>query len=142
MYYPVAYPTLSGDDARFLEDFRHLHDLTYRDVIAPYFTMVFGCSDVPEDIYLSHVERVTRSSRRIGFCCRYAKLGSDDASDTSYLFLVPDEGHSHVSLLHDRLYTGPLAPYLRLDIPYTPHIAIATLADRGESMRLCDGLNG
>jgi hypothetical protein len=43
--------------------------------------------------------------------------GADDEDETAYVFSVPDEGFSAVSILHDRLYTGILAPFLRLDIP-------------------------
>ena len=50
--------------------------------------------------------------------------GADEDRDTAFVFLVPDEGHARISLLHDRLYRGRLAPYLRLDVPFTPHINI------------------
>ena len=68
-------------------------------------------------------------------------LGSDDEDETVYVFLVPDEGHSGLSLLHDRLYTGPLPQYLRLDLPYIPHITIGTLTERHAAKQLCDDLN-
>ena len=65
----------------------------------------------------------------------------DDSSDDYYVFLVPDEGFSEVSRLHDALYTGRLAPNLRLDIPYVPHIGIATMKDAQVCKDLADGLN-
>lgn len=139
--YTVAYPRLSSDDAKFMEDFRQRHDRPYRDVIRAHFTLVFRCDQTAEAEYLSHVEAVASRSPRIHFSCRYAMLGADDKDDTAYVFLVPDEGYSSVSILHDQLYTGPLAPYLRLDIPFTPHITIGTLRDRSEAKRLCDELN-
>ena len=141
MYYTVAYPNLTPRDEEFIQQFRRLHDLRYRDVIGAHFTLVFGCNEIPEPEYLRHVEGVAKTFRRFEFSCRYAMLGDDAEDDTAYVFLVPDEGNSSVSLLHDRLYSGPLAPFLRLDIPYTPHIGIGTLDDRREAKRLCDQLN-
>lgn len=68
-------------------------------------------------------------------------LGADDVDETAYVFLVPDEGNSAISLLHDRLYTGPLAEHLRLEFPYIPHITVASTQDRKLAKLLCDGLN-
>ena len=41
-----------------------------------------------------------------------------------WLMLVPDNGYNEVVLLHDELYTGILEPYLRKDLPFTPHIGL------------------
>ncbi len=68
-------------------------------------------------------------------------VGNDDSNENYYVFLVPDEGYSEISKLHDRLYRGVLAPYLRLDIPYVPHIGIATISDARRIKTLCDELN-
>jgi hypothetical protein len=68
-------------------------------------------------------------------------LGNDDLNDNYSVSLVPDEGYSAISRLHDRLYTGPFAPFYRLDIPYIPHIGIATISDAPKVKRLCDDLN-
>jgi len=84
---------------------------------------------------------VAAASRAITFSCRYAMLGADDENETAYVFLVPDEGYAEISLLHDRLYTGPLEAYLRLDLPCIPHITIGTLNSRLDAKALCDELN-
>ena len=68
-------------------------------------------------------------------------LGADDFDDTAYVFLVPDEGYSGISLLHDRLYTGVLQPFLKLDVPFVPHITIGTMKNRVAAKALCDKLN-
>jgi 2'-5' RNA ligase len=139
--YTLAYPTLTETDLTFIDNFHNRHDLRYKDVVAPHFTMVFACNNVAEDTYLHHVEEVAGTSRVIEFSCRYAMLGADDKDETAYVFLVPDEGYSAISRLHDRLYSGVLAPHLRLDSPYIPHITIGSLDDRHEAKRLCDRLN-
>jgi hypothetical protein len=139
--YALCYPRLADQDREFINQYRRIHDLPYRDVVAPHFTMVFGCSELPLRDFREHVAQVARAQKRIAFTCRYAMVHGDDASDNYYVFLVPDEGYSEISRFHDHLYTGPLAPHLRLDIPYVPHIGIATIADAHRIKTLCDGLN-
>lgn len=139
--YTLAYPSLNEVDMSFIERFRHEHDVRYRDVVAPHFTMVFGCSALGEFEYRQHVEAVAKADAALRFSCRYAMLGSDDQDKTAYVFLVPDEGYSGFSLLHDRLYTGVLSSHLRLDIPFIPHVTIGTLEDRRVAKQLCDNLN-
>ncbi len=41
-----------------------------------------------------------------------------------WLFLGAEEGNEKAILLHDQLYSGKLKPYLRKDLPYTPHIGL------------------
>jgi hypothetical protein len=139
--YTLCYPTLSLSDHEFIRKFRRKHDILYRDVVDHHFTIVFGIHDVDRDMYVEHVRRVAASQRPIGFVCRYAMIRGDVESGNFHVFLVPDEGYSDISLLHDRLYTGPLAPFLRLDLPYIPHIAIATIPNSREIKQLCDRLN-
>jgi hypothetical protein len=103
--------------------------------------MVFGCGEVPESVYREHVRAVAQSQGVVRFSCRYAMVCNDDSNDNYYVFLVPDEGYSEISKLHDRLYRGVLAQYLRLDIPYVPHIGIATITDAQRIKALCDQLN-
>ena len=139
--YTVSYPDVSPEASTFIEAFRREHDLPYRDVVAAHFTMVFGCKTLELSEYTNHIARVARESEPVRFACRYAMLGTDDFDDSAYVFLVPDEGYSGILLLHDHLYTGPLQPFLRLDIPFIPHITIGTLKDRAAAKALCDELN-
>lgn len=139
--YTVGYPEVSPEASSFMESFRREHDLPYRDVVAAHFTMVFGCKTLQIAEYTTHVSAIASQSRAVRFSCRYAMLGADDFDDTAYVFLVPDEGYSGLSLLHDRLYTGVLGPLLRLEVPFIPHITIGTLKDRAAAKMLCDELN-
>lgn len=141
MLYTLAYPTLDAADRAFIDQYRSEHDLRQRDVVAPHFTLVFAGSSVPQAEYLQHVASVATQSPAIRFSCRYAMLWADDRDPTAYVFLVPDEGHGGLALLHDRLHGGILAPQLQLDRPYVPHITIATLSDRHRAKQLCDQLN-
>jgi len=139
--YTLCYPSLTEADRLFIDEFRREHDIPFRDVVAPHFTMVFGFGDLPIAAYCEHVAKVAHSQIAIDFSIRYAMLGDDASNGNFYVFLVPDEGYSGISKLHDKLYEGPLAPALRLDIPYIPHIGIATIPDAVRVKGLCDELN-
>ena len=137
----LGYPQLTAEDQRFVDALRSRHDLPYLDVVKPHFTMVFPISNVPLSTFRDHIARVASQFRPVAFVCRYAMVHDDHATDDYYVFLVPDEGFSTLSLLHDALYTGSLASALRLDIPYVPHIGIATLKDPRRCKALADELN-
>ncbi|RYD47118.1 MAG: 2'-5' RNA ligase family protein [Verrucomicrobiaceae bacterium] len=128
----LAYPRLSEDDTRLIGNFRREHDKKYVDVVDPHWTMIFpGSSEgISQDDLDRHIQSVAEDSAPVDFTCRYALVYDDDGCDDYYVFLVPDEGFSGISLLHDRLYSDFMRPKLRLDIPYVPHIGIATSKDR------------
>ena len=138
----LCYPELSAEDRRFVDEFRERYDLAYRDVVRPHFTMVFQVQDLAEPPFSEHVARIAKRSAAIRFACRYAMVHNHPRSDDYQVFLVPDEGFSELALLHDALYTGVLASKLRLELPYVPHIGIATLEDPARCKELADELNG
>lgn len=138
--YTLAFPRISRPDADRLEAFRRRHD-PHHEIVAAHFTMVFACKAVEERTYIEHIELISRSSLPVSFNCRFAMLGTDDEIERGYVYLVPDEGFSGISRLHDALYGGPLSAHLRLDIPFVPHITLGASADRTTAKRLCDELN-
>jgi len=139
--YTIAYPFLNESDRLWIESFRAAHDRSKQKVIAAHFTLVFGAAVVPVDRYQSHIESVVQGTSVIRFCFRYAMVCADQHNDSAYVFLVPDEGYSAISKLHDLLYTGPLESSLRLAFPYIPHITVGYLPSQLEAKRLCDILN-
>ncbi len=138
--YTLAFPLLEHQDAAWIDAFREAHDPQHA-IVATHFTLVFGSDKVSEKTYLEHVEAVSASAYPIDFTCRYAMLSTEPGSARGLMFLVPDEGFSGLSLLHDRLYEGPLSANLRLDLPFVPHITIGASGDRADARRRCDELN-
>jgi 2'-5' RNA ligase len=61
----------------------------------------------------------------IPFVVQHAEAVADPLGRGAHVFLVPDEGREELTALHDRLYQGVLAPLLRRDLPFVPHITIA-----------------
>jgi 2'-5' RNA ligase len=138
--YTVSYLDVSASDRALIDAIRQVHDPQV-NLVAPHFTMVFACKAVPQAAYNEHIASVARGNLPIRFHCRYAMLGADDMDDTAHVFFVPDEGNSSISLLHDRLYTGPLAEHLRHEFAYIPHITVASTKDRKMARSLCNSLN-
>ena len=138
--YTVAYLDISASDRALIDAIRQVHDPQV-NAVAPHFTLVFACKAVPQAAYIEHIASLARGTLPIRFHCRYAMLGADNMDDTAHVFLVPDEGNSSISLLHDRLYTGPLAEHMRHEIAYIPHITVASTKDRKMARSLCNSLN-
>jgi len=138
--YTLAYPSLSGADAAAIESIRREHD-PQRDLVRAHFTLAFGCDAVPGAAYAEHVQNVSRVMPPVSFACRYAMLNVESRTGLAYVYLVPDEGYSGLSRLHDALYQGPLAEHLNLDIPFVPHVTLGVFRDKTEAKRLCDELN-
>lgn len=139
----LAYPRLSQADEARVRSFRKKHDPQYADIVPAHWTMIFPGSSkgISQDSLSEHIGKAAATSGPINFSCRYALVYGDDGCDDYYLFLVPDEGFSGISLLHDRLYGGFMRSRLRLDVPYVPHIGIATHKDRDHLYELATQWN-
>jgi hypothetical protein len=70
-----------------------------------------------------------------------ALVVNDDSAALFHAFLVPSIGEREITALHDVLYTGALASELRRDIPFVPHIGIATNSQKVAVQELVDELN-
>ena len=79
------------------------------------------------------------SKIRISLEC--AIVNKDVFSEYFQVFLVPDEGFSAMMKLHDKLYCDKLFHYLRLDLPFIPHITIANSTDRLICKKIADKWN-
>ena len=134
----VAFPTLDDADARFIAGIRARHD-RQASMLGPHFTLLSGCDAVDEAVYMDHVRAVVASTAAFRFECREAEPDSDDGRGLVYL--VPEQGRGALTMLHDRLYTGPLAPHWRKDKDFIAHITVAHAADLGAAERLSDALN-
>jgi hypothetical protein len=78
---------------------------------------------------VSHISESIQAVEPFEFVIRCAVLSNDAFGAYTHVFLVPDEGHSKIIKLHNRLYTGVIESQLRLDIPFIPHIGIDNSLD-------------
>lgn len=137
--FTIAVPRLAADDARWIEQFRAVHDRAAAAPVPPHFTLLFGCDAVPEAGYVTHVEAVVARHRAFRFACRHAMVFPGPAD--SYVYLVPDEGLSALARLRDDLSNGVMEPHVRRDLPFIPHITIASGQAPQRAHALCRELN-
>ena len=137
----VAYPSLSAQDAAWLQAIRQKYGELEHSALPPHFTFVFPLSTVEEDSLRAHVKVQAMSYGRIEFTLRSSLLVKDDSMERYHVVLVPDEGLSRIVKLHDKLYTGVLAASLRLDIAFIPHITIGYSGNAPACKAIVDSIN-
>ena len=121
MFYAlVHYPAV---DTQRIDALRRKYD-PQADLIAPHITLIFPVSSIGESNLVSHFEHVLSSCPPFPIHLRGLEQSADH-----YLFLVLQEGRAEVIHLHDRIYTGVLAPYLKADLPYVPHVTLGSFGD-------------
>ncbi|MFE6138240.1 2'-5' RNA ligase family protein [Bacillus sp. NPDC057893] len=105
-----------------IESIREIHDPLF-GLIPPHITSVFP--------FESNISNISKGIGTIEI-----KFASGVTSIGDYLFLEIEQGKEQIEELHDKLYTGPLLPLLRKDIPYIPHVTVG----RKESSQLATEL--
>ena len=137
----VNYPTISSEDYEWIQNIRREHDLLFFDVVEPHFTLVFPTDIIEKSTLIAHIAKIAAQISPFEAVLRCATLGDPNFMDHAHAFLIPDEGFSDVVRLHDALYTGPLQSELRLDLPFVPHIGIASIPHVDECKEIVDCLN-
>jgi hypothetical protein len=140
-YLVLAYPDLNEADYELIQDCRREKDSLYFDVVDPHFSFVFAVNDIEEEMFVQEATEKAKDQHKINFVIRCATISKDGFEDSFHVFLVPDEGHSSIIRLHDRLYSGLFKDHLRLDLDYIPHMAIGNSTDRFQSKQWVDGWN-
>ena len=137
----LSYPGVSPDDDAWIQNLRARHDQLQYDIVGPHFTFVFPVSGLDQNTFVTHVKNQAQGLAQFTFALRCAVVVKDALNAYTHVCLTPDEGYSAMVKLHDRLYTGPLAAELRLDIPFIPHLTVGYDADAHACKRLADDLN-
>jgi len=103
-----------------IEAFRRRHD-PMAQIIPAHLALVFP---FPTSLTRLQVEtHVRRVVSRFPVIPVSFKVVRPCASE--FLFLMAGRGAAAITELHDRLYTRTLAPHLRRDLEYQPHITLA-----------------
>src|SRR5260221_3788510 len=121
--YAVAwFPQFAGIER--IEAFRARHDPAARD-IAAHLSLVFPFPTAHTRLQVeTHVNRVASGWPRIPVTFRRVRMHANE-----FLFLMAARGAASITALHDKLYTRSLAPHLRRDLPYEPHVTLARYAE-------------
>jgi hypothetical protein len=121
MYYVLLYyPRFDGKTGEDIGAFRRKYD-PFADSWKPHMPFIFPvpCDEIEEEAFTEHVETVLKRWKPFPI-----HIGGLAKSWDHLLLLLLREGNEKAIALHDELYTGILAPYLRRDIEYIPHIGI------------------
>ncbi len=111
---------VSGD----VEAFRAGHDPTARTVAA-HVTLVFPFASALSSVQVAaHVRRI--ASR---WPVLPAEFAGSDAFEARFVYLRMTRGRQALAELHDQLYRGVLAPFLRQDFRYELHLTIGVADD-------------
>lgn len=110
----VYFPSINLEE---INKFRQKYDPNW-NIIKPHITLISPISDVPKDLF-QHIETIAKGVKSLPI-----NLNGLTKSFDNYLFLQVKEGNHEVIELHNKLYSGILAPYLKSDIPFSPHLTI------------------
>ena len=139
-YLVITYPELSESDFDWIQNYRRQNDKQV-SLVDPHFTLVFAVQDLEKDSFLSEVKQKASEVRPFDFELIVATINQDNSGDYYHDFLVPDIGYSNIVKLHDKLYSGILAPYQRFDVDFIPHISIGDSETAEISKKRVDELN-
>jgi 2'-5' RNA ligase len=130
----VSYPRMAEADRAWIEGIRARHDpQSHR--IAAHFTLVFPVA-ASLTALSEEVATIVEGHLPISFTVSAARAYPDAVAEGGHVFLVPDQGRTHITRLHHRLYEGVLKSQLRQDIPFVPHITVAAYPD----LRSCEAV--
>jgi 2'-5' RNA ligase len=135
----VAYPTLTASDRDWIESVRARHD-PRADLIAAHVTLAFPAA-VDTTAVVREAAQVTCTLAPVPFAIGAARAVPDAIRGGAHVFLVIDQGREAIGALHHSLYDGTLAPHRRADIPFIPHITVASHADLAWCRDFADNLN-
>lgn len=139
-YFVVAYPELQESDFDWIQAYRSQHDRQF-SLVEPHFTLVFSIQELDKESFLAEMKQKVADIKAFEFELNTATINQDNSGKYYHEFLVPDAGYSNIVKLHDRLYSGLLAPHLRLDVDFIPHISIGDSEDAQTSKQRVDNLN-
>lgn len=112
----VYFPDINLDKINYFRKKYNPEDWT---IIQPHLTITFPINDIPEKLLQQHIESVTKKLKSFPICLNGLTKSFDD-----YLFLEVKEGNEEIIKLRNQLYSGILAPYLKADIPFSPHLTL------------------
>ncbi|MFC3226727.1 2'-5' RNA ligase family protein [Marinibaculum pumilum] len=125
MLFVLAYPELAPEAASAIEALRRRHEPDRAALVAVHVTLVFGVAGIQVDALVAHAAAIAATERPFPFTLDSTEpfIGAGEAK----LFLRVGQGDDSFRRLHAGLYTGILAPHLRSDLPFEPHMTIATV---------------
>ncbi len=139
-YVVLAYPDVSRSDYEWIQSIRKQHDKQFT-MVEPHFTIVFPTTKLSESEILEHVKSIRFTLKPLDFTLAKAIVEENVYPKYFQVHLVAAEPIAEIIKLHDLLYVGALASELRTDVPYVPHITIASSEAKDVMQKLADKIN-
>jgi len=136
----LIYPKIDSVDYDFIQNIRLEHDKQY-SMADPHFTVVFPTQEPTESWLINHTTEKFKNIKMFSLLLTKATVQHNQFSNQFEVFLLPDEIDRNIARLHDLLYEGELASELRTDIPYVPHITVASNDSRDEMEKLATSIS-
>jgi 2'-5' RNA ligase len=139
-YVLLAYPKISKADYDWIQEIRKVHDKQFT-IVEPHFTVVFPTTKLSEKEFVENIDKQHINVRPFDFTLTKAIVEENHFPKYFQVHLVAEQKVQEIVALHDLYYVDALASELRLDIPYTPHITIASDPDEAVMQKLADEIN-
>ncbi len=134
MLYALLYPRLAPPDAAAVDRLRARFEPERARLVRPHVTLVFGVTAVGEGDLAGLCRSAAARQRPFALGLAGAEGFRDPVDGRHKVVLIVREGAEEVTALHEALYAGPHRGSLRRDIPFRPHLTVAT-CDTAEEAR-------
>lgn len=139
-YVVLIYPNISEHDYKMIQGIRKTSDKQF-SIVKPHFTLIFPTDKVSSSEILQHIKTVKLSTQPFNFTLTKAVVEENIYPTYFQIQLVANQPIAEIIEIHDSLYVDILANELREDIPYVPHITVASNKSRELMQQLADKIN-
>lgn len=126
MIYVLAYPEIEPSITEKLDAFRLMHEPKRAELVRPHITLMFGLTKNESQACLTFCAEAAAGTSEIALGFHATESSYDPFEKAHKLFLMSLTGRDELIALHEQLYAGPQRSELAADIPYRPHMTIAT----------------
>lgn len=133
---------LQGDAGIRVEAFRRLHEPSRAGLVPAHVTLVFGVAAGDGSALVRHAADCAAASCPIDLSFDAVRDFSEPGDAGFKLFVMVGQGREALCALHRALYRGQLAGQRRDDLPFEPHMTVASCSDRHALDRARSGSTG
>jgi len=126
MLYVIAIPKFSPEAQDAIGRFRERHEPERARLVAPHITLVFGLRGYDPDAFVSFCRQTARPWKRFAVTFDDHETAFDPVEGTFKLTLACARGRDEIVALHQALYSGEHGGQRRSDLPFRPHMTVAT----------------
>lgn len=126
MLFVLCYPAFSSATAEAIETFRKRHEPQRAQLVRAHVTLVFGVQSISPENLIAQTTAVAEAAAPFEITLDESRIHNDPVHAEYKLFLLVQQGREELAALHRHLYSDPLTSERKADIPFEPHITVAT----------------